>query len=526
MKNFSTNQHFLYRIKVHRSVNFFFSIMVMMMILSFTTMAQSTNWVNVKNFGAAGDGKTNDTQAISKAIRHAATMGGGTIYFPSGTYLSYSIELKSNITIHLGSGAILKAAVPTATMGYDLPEKNDFSQYQDFGHSHWKNSLIWGIGLHDVAIEGDGMIDGSGLSKADVPPTYGGDKAISLKLCRNVVLKDIKMYRCGHFALLATGVDNMTIDQLLIDTNRDGLDVDACRNVRISNCSVNSPYDDAIVLKATYALGFFRNTENVTIANCFVSGYNLGTVLDGTFQPYKPSPGSYAPTGRIKLGTESSGGFRNIAISNCVFDQCFGLALETVDGGDLSDVTISNIVMRDMYAAPIFLRLGARLRSPSGTPVGELHRVSIDNVSVYNANSDYVCLFTGLPNHPINDVTMDNISIYYQGGGTKAQAALTIPEKENAYPEPTMFGVLPASAFYIRHVNNLQMNHINVYFMKTDERLAVVLNDVHQISWNDLNLHKGLNASSFVLNNVSDFETFHCKNIKDTVISNVNFLHF
>jgi len=498
----------------------------LIMVLSFTTMAESTNWVSVKNFGAIGDGKTMDTQAINQAIRHVSELGGGTVFFPAGTYLSYSIELKNNITLHLDAGAVLKAAEPTQKAGYNLPEKNDFSQYQDFGHSHWKNGLLWGIGLHDVTIEGEGMIDGSGLSKADVPPTYGGDKAISLKLCRNVLLRDLKMYRCGHFALLATGVDNMTIDQLLIDTNRDGLDVDACRNVRISNCSVNSPYDDAIVLKATYALGFFRNTENVTISNCYVSGYNLGTVMDGTFQPYKPTPGSYAPTGRIKIGTESSGGFHNIAISNCVFDQCFGLALETVDGGDLENVTVSNVVMRDIYAAPIFLCLGARMRSPKGTPIGRLHRILIDNVQVYRANSNYVCLFNGLPGHPIEDVKLDNISIYYQGGGTQQQANLVVPEKENAYPEPTMFGDLPASAFYIRHANDVQMNHIDVYFMKSDARPAVVLQDVHGISWNDLRLHKGCEASPFSLTNVSDFETFHCKNIPDTLMTHVNQLNY
>jgi polygalacturonase len=491
---------------------------LIVIILFFATMTQATNWFNIKDYGAKGDGKTIDTQAINKAIDKASNAGGGTVFFPAGTYLSYSIELKNNITLRLDAGAILKAASPEGDVGYDAPEANDFSQYQDFGHSHWKNSLIWGIGLHDITICGEGMIDGTGLERKDFPPAYGGDKAISLKLCRNVVLKDIRMLRCGHFALLATGVDNMTIDKVLIDTNRDGMDVDACRNVRISNCTVNSPFDDAIVLKATYSLGFFRNTENVTISNCYVSGYNLGTVMDGTFQPYKPTPGSYAPTGRIKLGTESSGGFSNIAISNCVFDHCYGLALETVDGGDLENVTVSNIVMRDMYSSPIFLRLGARMRSPQGTPIGRLHRISIDNVRVYNANSNYVCLFSGLPDHPIEDVKLDNISIYYQGGGTQQQANLVVPEKEKAYPEPTMFGELPAAAFYIRHANNLQMNNIDVYFTNPDARPAVVMQDVHGIAWNNLIVHKGATSPYFSMKNVTDFQTFHCRDIQDTTI--------
>ena len=163
----------------------------------------------------------------------------------------------------------------------------------------------------------------------------------SLKLCRNVVIKDITLYMGGHFALLATGVDNLTIDNVKVDTNRDGFDIDLCRNVRISNCSVNSPQDDGIVLKSSYALGFARPTENVTITNCQLSGYDPGTFLDGTFKrTLERAPDRDGPTGRIKFGTESNGGFRNISISNCVFDRSRGIAIETVDGGPVEDVEI------------------------------------------------------------------------------------------------------------------------------------------------------------------------------------------
>ena len=142
----------------------------------------------------------------------------------------------------------------------------------------------------------------------------------------------------------------------------------------------------AFVLKSTYSLGFSRATENVTITNCEVSGYDEGSFLDGT---YKREDKQAYRTGRIKFGTESNGGFKNIAISNCLFDFCQGLALETEDGGLLEDVTISNITMRDITSAPIFLRLGARMRAPQGTPVGELRRVSINNVRVYNADRTF-----------------------------------------------------------------------------------------------------------------------------------------
>lgn len=486
-----------------------------------STMLQATNWYNIRDFGATGNGETIDSPAINKAIEAAVKAGGGTVLFPAGIYASYSIQLQNNITLRLDAGAVLKAAFPTQTEGFDSIEPNAYGQYQDFGHSHWKNSLIWGIGLENITICGQGMIDGQGLTREESRIPGVGNKAISLKLCRNVVLKDVKMERCGHFALLATGVDNMTIDNLLIDTNRDGLDVDACRNVHISNCTVNSPYDDAIVLKATYALGFFRNTENVTISNCFVSGYDLGSVMDGTYQHFQnQAPDQSFPVGRIKLGTESSGGFNNITITNCVFGHCRGLALETVDGGDLENVTVSNIVMTDINSSPIFLRLGARMRSPKGTPIGQLHRVSIDNVRVYNADSHYVCLFSGLPDHPMEDIKLSNISIYYQGGGTKEQAALIVPEKETAYPEPTMFGELPAAAFYIRHAGNLQINNIDVYYKQPDERPSIVLDDVQGISFDNLNIHKANQAPFFSLKNVSDFRTSHCRNIKDTLIEN------
>ena len=162
----------------------------------------------------------------------------------------------------------------------------------------------------------------------DTLPAGIGNKAIALKLCRNVVFKDFTIYRGGHFGILATGVDNWTLNNVKIDTNRDGVDIDCCRNVRMSDCSVNSPSDDGICPKSSYALGKARPCENITITNCQVSGWELGTFLDGTYKVSEKGPG----TGRIKCGTESNGGFKNITISNCVFANCRGLALESVDG--------------------------------------------------------------------------------------------------------------------------------------------------------------------------------------------------
>ncbi len=175
--------------------------------------------------------------------------------------------------MYFSNGAVLLAAQPRGGKGYDPAEPSDFTRYQDFGHSHFQNSLIWGIGLRNVRIDGYGTIYGYGLTREESRIPGVGNKTIALKECVNVDIQDITLLHCGHFALLATGVENLSIQNVKVDTNRDGFDIDCCRNVRISDCSVNAPWDDAIVLKASYALGRFKDTEKVTISNCLVSGY-------------------------------------------------------------------------------------------------------------------------------------------------------------------------------------------------------------------------------------------------------------
>jgi polygalacturonase len=515
---------------------------------------------DVKAFGAAGDGKTLDTDAINKAIEAAAAKGGGTVYFPAGTYLSFSIRLKSNIALYLDQGATLLAANPHEHAGkYDLPEENEWDMYQDFGHSHWKNSLIWGIGLENVSILGPGLIDGKGLTKrgpgprrasraGDMPTVFStgvtnpvestyqptatnssgarppldpsmegeGNKAIALKLCRNVVLRDFSVLMGGHFVLLATGVDNLTLDNIKIDTNRDGFDVDCCRNVRISNCSINSANDDAIVLKSSYGLGFARATENVTIINCQVSGYDPGTFMEGTFKrTQKLAPDRDGVTGRIKFGTESNGGFKNIAIANCVFDRCRGIALETVDGGILEDVTISNITMRDVQNSPIFLRLGSRMRGPDGVPVGKLRRISISNITAHDVDPRYACIIAGIEGHPVEDVTLSNIKIWYRGGGTREQAQRIIPQNSNSYPEPSMFGDTPSYGFYLRHVKGIELSDIDVRFLSEEQRPAFFLDDVSDADFSNIKAQRLTNAAAFVLKDVEKFTLRESRDLPD-----------
>ncbi|MEO6995270.1 MAG: glycosyl hydrolase family 28-related protein [Lacunisphaera sp.] len=489
---------------------------------------------DVKAQGAKGDGQTLDTNAINATIAAAAAAGGGTVYFSPGTYLSGSIHLKSNITLYLESGATIEAASQTVTK-FDEPEPNEFGDkfhYQDFGHSHWQNSLIWGIGLHNVSIIGPGLIHGTGLdngfnrfadnSKGDkryrANPEGSGNKAIALRDCHNVILRDFSILHGGWFGILATGIDNLTIDNLKIDTNRDGMDIDACNNVRITHTSVNSPWDDGICLKASYGLGRLKACENVTISDCFLAGsFDEGSVIDGTFKRSDPSYKSYG-TGRIKLGTESNGDFKNITIANCVFDGSRGIAIESVDGSHIEDVVISNITMRHAQNSPIFIRLGARLRGPAGTVVGSIRRITINNLVSSDADWSLGNVISGLPGHPIEDLRFSNLYFQQQGGGTKALGARVPPEEEKAYPEPGMFGDMPSYGFFFRHVQGIEMHDVTLDYAKPEARTAVVLDDVQDAFFHHVNFKRGTDAAPlFDLRNVTDFSVTASRNIPDTV---------
>jgi len=478
---------------------------------------------DVKSFGAKGDGKSPDRDSINRAVEAAAAAGGGTVHIPAGTYVTGSIRLRSNIRIEFDAGAVLDSSPDPAA--YDAAEDNEFTKFQDFGHSHWHNSLIWGEGLENVSIVGPGLINGTkGLTRGE----RGADKAIALKLCRNVTLRDFAILSGGHFGILASGVDNLTIDNLRIDTNRDAIDIDSCRNVRISNTSANSPNDDAIVLKTSFALGAFRATEHVTITNCFVSGYDIGSLLDGTFKrTVTRAPDRDGPTGRVKLGTESNGDFRNITISNVVFDRSRGFAIESVDGSHIEDVAVSNLTMRDVSNAPIFIRLGSRMRAPEGTPVGSIRRVSISNVVAYDADPRYGSIISGIPGHDVEDVTLTNIRLVYRGGltldqvkkqppdlvntfffraqgGVPPREAYDTPEREKEYPEPSMFGLMPAAGFFIRHAKGIELNGVTLTQMKPDGRPALVIDQARDILLERVNSEGPAGVPALVMKNTQN----------------------
>lgn len=507
---------------------------------------------NVRTFGATGDGKTVDSPAINRAIEAVAAAGGGTLVFPAGKYVCFSIHLKSKVDLYLSHGCEVIAAdspKPGETTGYnggtyDAAEPNTpWEPYQDYGHNHWHNSLFWAENEHDFAINGPGLIWGRGLSHGSRPGDIRGDypyfhaeqagvgnKAIALKNCHNVLMKDFSVLKGGHFAFLLTGVDNLILDNLLIDTDRDGFDIDCCRNVRVTNCTVNAPWDDAICPKSSYALGYARPTENVTIANCYVSGYyELGSVMDGTWKKF-PAEAHVPRNGRIKFGTESNGGFRNMAVSNCVIEGSKGISLETSDGALLEDVAISNITMRDTIDAPLFLRLNRRNRGPKETMrPGTLRRVLIANVVSHNSAASTASLFSGVPGNLIEDVKLSNCFFGHEGlpehmrvnWGAESKPmpdwrTIQVPEIEDAYPELLRFGPTPSNGFFIRHLKNLEMSHVEVSPQKADPRPAIWLDDVHRADFFAITAPAQQN---FGLRNVTDVRILWSRAAKDATVA-------
>lgn len=472
--------------------------------------AHAATMFDIRKHGARGDGRTVDSPAINAAIEAASRAGGGTVLIPAGRYLCFSIRLRSKVTLMLVHGAVIEAADPERHGGhYDPPEDGIDQLYQDFGHSHWRNSLIWGDDVSEVAIIGPGLIDGAGLTRdgpgarwkkqagerplsmrgmseadiAELEPAAAamrgkGNKAIAFKNGRNIRLSGFSILKGGHFAILATGTQGLEISDLTIDTDRDGIDLDCVRDVKVERCRVNSPNDDGIVVKSSYALGRAVAAENILIRACAVSGYDIGSMLDGTLRTTQQiAPDRDRVTGRIKLGTESNGGYRNVRIEDCTFTRCRGLALETVDGGVMEDIIVRGLTMRDVTTAPLFLRVGDRRRGPDGTGIGAIRRVAISDVHATGIDHRFPASIAGLPESRIEDVSLTDIDLTYLGGGTAEDAARQPAELADAYPEPSMFGILPAWAFWVRHAKGLHINGFAARTQSADARPPFVMND-------------------------------------------------
>ena len=288
------------------------------------------------------------------------------------------------------------------------------------------------------------------------------------------------------------------IDNVTIDTNRDGIDIDCCKYLTVTNTKVNTPNDDGIVLKSSYALKKPVPCENILINNCIVTGYKLGTFLDGTYIPEKVN----WVCGRIKLGTESNGGYRNIAISNCTMMYSSGLAFEEVDQGRMENIAVSNITMNHVHHYPIYITTGCRNRGPKEvTSPSYGGDIMISNVIADDADSLAGIIVTGMKEEPLRNIRLHNIQIRYRGGGTSDLSKKEYREQGTNYPEPRWAGPTPAYGLYARHVDGLTVRGLYLETIRPDYRHVVILDDVKNADIQDLTAPVQKGAEKIVIKN-------------------------
>jgi polygalacturonase len=444
--------------------------------------SQHSFYYDVRSYGARGDGFVKDTSALQAAIDAAAKHGGGVVLVPPGRYLSGTLHLRSNVSIRLAGGATLIASknsrdfdprekppagsVSAAKITWTLPARlrralvlvdrspSVLKTIDDPDTTYAHYSLIVGDHVSNVTIDGSGTIDGNRTER-------GGLKLIALKNCRHITLRGVTLRNAASYNVSLIGTEDADLENLrIINGYADGVDPDDSRFVRIANCYIDT-WDDAICAKASLALGRRLATEDLVVTNCILRTSNNG----------------------FKFGTESEGDLRNVTFSNSLVLRrshgrapITGVAIESVDGGAVDGVVISNVVMRGVRT-PIFLRLGNRGRGMTVGYPGRMRDVTIsDVVAVGAANPSSI---NGLPGFPIRDVTLANVDVQEAGGDRFVPRA--VPELPQAYPQGEMFGVLPAYSLYARHVNGLTVSNWRDRCARKDARNAAIFDDVSDL---------------------------------------------
>lgn len=456
-------------------------LLLFCLLFASSVFAQKTTGVwDAFAFGAKGDGKTLDTKAIQTAVDRCHEAGGGKVYLHNGQFVSGTIYLKSNVTLYIEAGATLLASASAA----DFPDQtSDYPTYDE--HPLTSKAFIYAENVTNVTIEGRGTIDGSGhlldtrkLNDPYLRPSFKyRPRIIHLRGCENVQIKGVTLQNSASWLQTYQACKNMVIDGITVDTrenkdvessnrehavkhrNTDGMDLVDCEFVRVSNCFITSG-DDGICLKS---FSPDKVCRNITITNCIVSSGASG----------------------IKIGTETAGRFEDIVIQNCtVFDTWGdGLAIMTVDGAQIKRVTISDISLRNIKRAGIFVRLNTRNKNYGTNTV--VNKPALQDILITNVQGSRLaalgCSITGLADYPVENVTLRNLNFEFEGGITDRQLT-EVPEKADAYPVGTMFGAtLPAYGFYVRHVRNITFNQVQLRFIKEDHRPAMVFDDVDQV---------------------------------------------
>ncbi|TWP47483.1 carbohydrate-binding protein [Lentzea tibetensis] len=426
---------------------------------------------NVKNYGAVGNGSANDTAAINRAITAANEAGGGIVQFPSGTYRSpNSIHMKSNVTFQLDAGSTIMGA---GGSGYDPPEPNQWDDFQDYGHSHFHNAMIWGDRLTNIGFVGSGTIDGGGALITGNPSSGQADKIISLTRCENLTVSGIKLRRGGHFAMLINGCKNVVSDKLVIDTasDRDGWNVISTTNVTITNGNF-AGNDDALAFKSDYALGQKLTNGNVRVYDTKLSAGCCNALMFGS----------------ETCGDFTGYDFQRIDIKG---SNKSGLGLVSMDGARISDVHYKDITVSGVRS-PIMLKVGARKRCGNNPGVGTISNITYDNITISGASPSFSPTIMGDPGGHVSDVTFNNVKITVPGGN--GTMSTNPPSNDPKNYNPNSIGTRPAYGWYIRYADRIKFVNSSVDFNSNDGRPAVIANSSSDITFENFSVEKGTSS--------------------------------
>ena len=431
--------------------------MVLSMVQSTMTLLSLNAQYDVKQFGAKGDRITLDTRSIQNAIDKAHEDGGGVIDVSAGTYKIGTLILKDNINLHLQPGAILLGSP-------------DYGDYTEIIHKfesrtnglYAKYFMIFAEGAKNISITGTGIINGNGLENfRETRPQNLRPYMIRFVDCQNVFISDVYLLESANWTLHLLGCKDVNVDGIIIENrgegNRDGIDIDACQRVTVSNSRFLTT-DDAIVMKSTCDI----LCQDIMITNCMIR----------------------TDASAIKTGTESNGGFKNITVSNCVIKDIprhAGIELMTVDGGIMQNILLENLTMENV-ATPFFIRLGIRSRPyKKGQYVNKIDDVKdiyLNNISVINAKLPSSIM--GLHHKKVKNISLNNYTVRY----SETQESIPynkVPFEETSYPAANVFENLPAYGLYCRNVEELHLSNVYMYSVENETRPPLTFDRVKDI---------------------------------------------
>ena len=438
---------------------------------------------NITDFGARPGLKHINTAAVQKAVDKCSEEGGEVI-FPPGRWITGTIFLKDNVSIYLAKNAIWQGSKKSEDFPF-LEPKVESREDKDR-----RRAMIYALQKSNIHIHGQGTLYPGGdyeiyATTGAYSKYYFRPFGIWMIECQDIEVEGIKMKNSAFWMQRYLNCDNLTLHNLDIynhsNLNNDGIDIDGCHDVIISDCKIDAS-DDALCLKSEG----HRAVRNVVVTNCILSTH----------------------ASAFKLGTGSVGGFEGITLSNCVvrpsksdtmihvldaWGGLVGIELLSVDGGYLRNINIANVVIEGVET-PIHLKLGKRhSRVPAGSKEpspGTLENISFDNITIYDAGRISSAI-TGYPGRYVENISFSNINLQSAGGGTAADTTMDVLEAARNYPVNRMYqSNLPSYGFYLRHVKNITFQNVNIDRINKDVRAAFVLDDVHSAYFDNVNIKK------------------------------------